>query len=189
MNIDLTQYPIIATGLFCKIIVPNYETLLFSDYNRPVTLGSDTYTGLGSFMTLTETTSELKSTNAEVTIGISGVSTDNISNFLTQQIKGSQVSILRAIFDPATGALLNIAGNPVGRFYGYINNYAFNESWNGQTTTNTITLICKSAIGQMQARIAGRRTNPIDEKFYYPSDTSMDRVPSLSLAAINFGGH
>jgi hypothetical protein len=188
MSIDLSSYGAIATGLFCKIVIPNYQTLNFSNYNRPVILGSDAYTGLGSFMDITETVSELKNTNNEVTITISGVSADNINNFLSQQIKGSSVTVLRGIFDPTNGQLLAIAGNPVGRFYGFVNNYAFNETWGGQDASNTITLICKSQVGLLQTKIAGRRTNPIDQKFYYPTDTSMDRVPSISLASINFGG-
>jgi hypothetical protein len=188
MSLDLGTYSSIGTALFCKVVIPNYTTLLFSGYNRPITLNGDTYTGLGNFLSITDTTSELKSSNTEVTITISGIPTQSVSDFLTQRVKGSAVTVLRGIFDPTTGALLNIAGNPAGRFYGFINNYAFEETWSGQDASNTISLICKSQVGLMQTKIAGRRTNPVDQKFYYPNDLSMDRVPALAGASVNFGG-
>jgi 6-phosphogluconolactonase (cycloisomerase 2 family) len=77
--------------------------------------------------------------------------------------------------------------NLVGKFQGIVNNFTINESWSGQSSTNTISMICKSSVGMLQMKIAGRRTNPIDEALYYPGDTSMDRVPAITNTQINFG--
>jgi hypothetical protein len=188
MTINLSSYSSIATALFCKVEIPGYTTWLFSNFNRPITINGDSYTGIGNFMSITDTVSELKVSNGEITIGISGIPTQNISDIINQKIKGSYVTVVRGIFDPTTGELLNISGNPVGKFNGIVTNYALDETWDGQNATNTINLICKSSIGLLENKLSGRRTNPVDQKLLYPTDTSMDRVPSLANANINFGG-
>jgi hypothetical protein len=187
MAIDLTTYRAIKTALFCKLVVPGYETLTFSDYNKPMTIAGQTYTALGGLLSVTETTSDLKATSADVTITISGIPTKNMTDFLTRKIKGSKVTIMRGVFEPNSETLIADANNPVGKFYGFINNYAINETWSELDSTTTITIMCKSAIGLLTYKKAGRRTNPIDMKQYYPGDTSMDRVPSLSGSKIHFG--
>lgn len=187
MAIDLTPYRAVQTALFCKIVIPSYETLLFSDHNQSLSIGGDTYAGLGSLLSVSETTSDLKAVNADISITISGIPTKNMTDFLTKKVKGSRVSIIRGMFDPVTGTLLAIPDNPVGKFYGVINNYAVNETWDGLDSTTSISIMCKSAIGYLLYKKAGRRTNPIDMKQFYPNDSSMDRVPGLAGAKINFG--
>jgi hypothetical protein len=39
----------------------------------------------------------------------------------------------------------------------------------------------------IERRVTGRRTNPDDQKKFYPTDVSMDRVPTLVDANFNFG--
>lgn len=187
MSIDLTAYSAIQTALFVRIDVPEYEVLTFSNYNRPLELNGTTYTGLGQLMGITDTSSELRVSGGELTITISGLADTNISDILTYRFKGSAVTVIRGIFDPATGQLLPIAGNPTGKFQGIVNNYSLNEDWSGQDATNTISLMCTSTIGVLSNKISGRRTNPIDERELYPTDASMDRVPNLANSNFNFG--
>jgi hypothetical protein len=99
------------------------------------------------------------------------------------------VRIYRALFNAATGAYLDIEGNPLGRFRGFVNNYSLNEELDNtnKTATNTLVLTCASAANVLQNKIAGRRTNPESQKRYYPTDISMDRVPNLENATFNFG--
>lgn len=188
MTIDLSPYSAIQAALFCKIEIPGEATVLISDYDREITIGGDTYSALGQFMSITESTSELRLNNAEISITLSGIPNTEIADFMSQPVKGSKVTVIRGIFAPNTGTLLAIAGNPVGKFKGVVNNYAIIEEHEGLVASSTIELICKSQVGLIQGRIAGRRTNPADQRAFAPNDPSMDRVPSLANAKINFGG-
>jgi len=187
MTIDLSTLKAVQTALFIKLEIPGYPTLYMSDHDQALTLGTDTYSALGQFLTITNTSSDLRLTNTELILTLSGIPNSSLSDFMSQPIKGSKVTVLRGIFDPATHALLAIAGNPTGKFKGVVNNLAINEVYDGYNQTSTISLMCKSQVGQVK-KVSGRRTNPADEALFFPSDRSMDRVPSLANAKFNFGG-
>lgn len=188
MSIDLSNKPHIATALFVKIVVPDYDTLLFSNYHKPLTIYSENYAGLGQLIAITSTSSELKVSTQELTITISGIPQQNISDVLDYRFKGSRVYVYRGIFNTTTGTLLNDIGqNPTGKFQGVINNFSLNEDWSGQSASNTIGFVCTSTVGLLDKKIGGRRTNPNDQKFYYPTDNSFNRVPTLANSNFNFG--
>lgn len=187
MAIDLSPFVSVKTALFCKIVVPNYETLTFSDYHKAITFDGSSYTALGSLLGVSDSLSELKVSGSDLTITISGIPTKNMTDFLTKKIKGSQVTVKRGFFELNNDSLLDIPDNPVGKFYGIINNYSINETWEGLDSTTTITINCKSKIGFLSYKKAGRRTNPLDMKYWYPGDSSMDKVPGLSGAKLQFG--
>jgi hypothetical protein len=176
-----------------KIVIYNDtgidETLTFSDYYKTLTIDGTDYVGLGQLMNLTETVSDLRATPQELTVTISGIPTANLTDFLTKSIKGSDVSVLRGIFNPQTGALLAITGNPAGRFFGIVNNYAITEDYpeTGKDASNSISIICNSNIGTLDRKTTGRFTNPVSQKSFYPSDLSMDRVPNIAGTNLNFG--
>jgi hypothetical protein len=79
--------------------------------------------------------------------------------------------------------------NPLIRFQGIVNNYSLEEDWTpgGTDARNTIAFICSSTVELMTNKVAGRRTNPIDENYFFPTDRSMDRVPNLANSNFNFG--
>jgi hypothetical protein len=191
---DLTPYAAIQSNLFVEITIYDDtgvdEIIRLSDYWRTISIDGDSYTGLGQFMNITDSAADLRITPYELSISISGIPSSNISTFGESRIKGSTVAVKRALFNPTTGVLLAIAGNPAGRFNGIINNYALNEEYpedGGKDSTCTITLICASTINVLQAKISGRATNPEDQKALYPTDLSMDRVPNISNSNFNFG--
>ncbi len=199
MAIDLTSYTSIETGLFVRIQVDEYSTteggpytsevLRFSDYIRPITIDGESYTGLGRLLGISATSSDLTSSNSTVTISLSGIPNSSIAEIVNSKIKGSPVEVWRVLFNPVTGAELSIAGNPVGRFFGIVNNYSLDEEYDydSRTASNRITMTCSSVIDVLDNKIAGRRTNPIDQKAFYPSDVSMDRVPNLKDSYYNWG--
>lgn len=187
MSLDLSAYSSIQTALFCNVVVPDYATLTFTNYPRNITLQGTTYTGMGQLLSVTDNTSELRASRGELTVTISGIPAQNISDLLTYKFKGSTISVLRAIFDANTGQLLPITGNPAGRFQGIINNFGLNEDWSGQDASNTISFICTSTVGVLMNKVAGRKTNPTDQKKFYPTDLSMDRVLKLANSNYNFG--
>ena len=44
-----------------------------------------------------------------------------------------------------------------------------------------------SVVELLNNKVSGRQTNPRDQKLYYPTDLSMDRVPALAKSNFNFG--
>lgn len=187
MTLDLSTYAAVQTAMFCKLDVTGLDTFYFSDYYRPITLNEVTYTGIGNFLSITDTYSELKATKAEVTMTISGIPNTSVTDFINNTVKGSTIEVVRAFFNPMTGQILDIPGNPTGKFKGIVNNYSINETWDGQSASNTVSLMCNSIIGQIQTKISGRRTNKQDQRSFYPTDSSMDRVASLANGSFNFG--
>ncbi len=189
MTPDLTAYSAVETALFVKIVVPDYSTLLFSDYSREITIAGDTYAGLGKLVAITNSQSEIRASGNQLTITMVGIQDVDIPAIIASKLKGSSVEVRRAFFDASTGAILNIAGNPAGRFFGIVNNYSLDEDFamGADTTMNTISIICTSSVEILNNKYSGRRTNPIDQKMLFPNDKSMDRVPALAKSNFNFG--
>lgn len=189
MPLDLSSYPNIQSNLFVKIDIPDYEILTFSDYHKTLTIEGDVYDGLGQLLAVGNTTSNLRATPGEISISISGIPAGNITDILNNKVKGSSVKIYRAFFDVTTGEILSITGNPAGKFQGVVSNFEITDDLDIGADTGTITLVLTvtSVVELLNNKITGRRTNPIDQKIFYPTDVSMDRVPSLAKSNFNFG--
>lgn len=189
MTINLRNFKAVQTGMFVKMTVPDYATMLFSNYNRPVTIGADTFLPLGGLLSVTDTQTSLRASPGSMSITISGVPSSSISEIINNKIKGSAIEIWRVFFDVSTGEMLNINGNPQGRFQGIVSNYSIEEDLAPGSTTakNSILLTCSSTIDVLNNKVSGRKTNSNDEKYYYPSDLGMDRVALLANSNFNFG--
>jgi hypothetical protein len=197
--IDLTTYPAIQSNLFVRIEVDSYKAtagstpistvLRFSDYGRNYTIDSESYTGLGRLMGVTTTTSELRVSEFEVSVTLSGIPNASISEIINSKIKGCPIKIYRVLFNPDTNAVLSIAGNPMIRFIGIVNNYSLNEEYDGndRSGSNTLVLNCTSEVSVLSNKIGGLRTNPESLKVFEPTDISFDRVPNLKNTTFNFG--
>ncbi len=196
MPINLTSYTALRTALFVRIAIAEYRTgstgsyasqvLRFSDHNANFTINSESYVPLGNLLSITNTTSELRSTGNTVTITLSGIPTNSLGEIIYSKIKGSEVKIYRAYFNNA-GAQISTTQQ---RFFGSINNYSLDETYDvfARTASNTVQLDCLSNVTILQNKTAGRKTNPESMKRYYASDTSFDRVPSLIASQFDFGG-
>ncbi len=199
MTIDLSSYTNIASGLFVKIECsyykatpassPSTEIFRFSDQLNVWQLGGEDYYGLGKLLSISETVSEIRGSNNEVSISVSGIPNTSIAEIINSRIKGSTVSIYRVIFDVSTHQPLSIDGNPAGRFFGLVNNYSLSEEYDidARSASNTITFICSGILDVLANTTKGRRTNPQDQKSYYATDVSMDRVPTLVGTYFDFG--
>lgn len=197
--IDLSSYPAIQSNLFVRIQIDEYkayagaeysaEVLRFSDLMVPYTINDEEYYGVGRLMGITSSSSELRSSSNGITITLSGIPSQRIFEIVNSKIKGCPIRVYRVLFDPTTGQKIEVSGNPMGRFRGFINNYALNEEFDVQTRTssNTLTLVCSSAIDVLANKVGGRRTNPTSMKKLYPTDVSFDRVPNLENSTFNFG--
>jgi hypothetical protein len=202
MSLSLTNYKSITSGLLVRLDVQEYKVnsgdtptptvLKFSDLPYDINItwsgNAETYTSAGRLLSITPSRSELRSGSNTVTVTLSGIPSTRLSEILNSKIKGSPIAIMRVILG-SDGSPASISGNPFGRFFGVVTNYSLEEDWNsteGQTT-NSINLICASWIDVFDKKITGRATSPYDEKAYFPSDVSMDRVPNLVGSNFNFG--
>lgn len=191
----LSNYQSVATALFVKLDIPNYPTpetyapVCFSDHNKTMMIAGDVYSGIGKLVSITQSQSEIRASGNQLTLTMVGIQNTDVPALIDSKLKGSRVEVRRAFLDVNTGALLPIAGNPAGRFFGLVNNYSLEEEWpvgNG-VVTNALQIICTSVVDILNNKYSGRRTNPIDQRALYPSDTSMDRVLSLANSNFNFG--
>jgi hypothetical protein len=196
---DLTSYKSIQSNLFVRIEVDYYKpdeataatstVLRFCDKLTPTTINSEVYVGVGNLMNISSTGSELRVSGGELTITLSGIPNSSIYEIVNSRIKGCPISVYRALFNSTTGALLAIAGNPIGRYRGYINNYSLNEDFDSQnrSSSNTLVLTCNSSVDVLNNKISGRKTNPTIQKAFYPGDLCFDRVTTLENTTFNFG--
>lgn len=190
MALNLSAYKSIQTNIFVVIYAPS-QTLTFSDYHKSFTLPSSvdgagkTYTGLGQLLSVSQTTNSLRASREELTISISGIPSANVSAILNTKIKGSIIQVSRGFFDPNSSAYINGAG----KFRGIISNFEISDDLNMGSDTGEVvlTLTATSVVEMLNNKITGRRTNPTDQKQFYPTDTAMDRVPALAKSNFNFG--
>jgi hypothetical protein len=186
----LSSYSSIETALVVKLDLPE-GVFVFSDYNTALEVDGYTAEGLGVFVGITNTTSELRVSNDTLTITLSGIPNAVLQSILAQKMKGSRLSVTRVFFNPVTKQLLDLSPNSslLGRFYGVINNVAFEEEWDyaSRTSRNTVSIICSSLVSVLERKYAGRRTNPDDQKTYFPTDLAFDRIPALVNSNFQFG--
>lgn len=204
MTPNLNGYNSIACALLVRITCTKYRTtpigeytteiLKFNDSGYTVTLDMgdgniEEYRGLGRLVSISSSRNELRNSSNEVTIAITGIPDSSIAEIMNSKFKGSKVEIFRVLIDPQTGNVLNIPGNPAGRFYGLVTNFSLEETYDNSArlSTNTIGLVCTSHLGWLAQRIQGRRTNPYDQEAYFPGDNSFSRVPSLIGVTYNWG--
>lgn len=184
---DLRSYTSIASALLIKWEVPGVSTSYITDYGNDVTLLGNNYTNIGKLLSVSATTSELKTSPNDLTISLSGVPTGSITDILNQEIKGSNITIHRAFFDAATGTtpIIQSGGNTVMKFKGIVTNYSISDiiDVTAQLATSTITLTCSSMVEVLSNKVSGRRTNPVD----FPGESSMSRVQALANSNFNFG--
>jgi len=190
MIIDLKTYNSIEVATLVKWSIPNFDTAYISDYSTLLSNGVDTYTNIGTLLSVTSTVSELTSSPGEITVNLSGIPTGQITNIINEEIKGSTIDIYRSYFNASTHQPLDfIPGgsteNTTTIFSGIVTNYAISDSVDNGAglAISTITLTCASQVEILANKTNGRRTNPAD----FPNEKSMDRVRALANSNFNFG--
>lgn len=200
MPLSLSNYDAIQTNLFVRLNVEYYKAspgdtastqiLTFSDRNISTSINGDTYVGLGNLLSITNSTSELSPSSGDLTITLSGIPNSSIAEIMNSRIKGSDIKVMRGIYNASTGTLLTgIGTNPINRFMGFVNNLSLNEDYDviTRTSSNTLVLVCSSVVDVLNNKVSGRKTNPDSQKKFFPSDISMDRVPTIESSYFDFG--
>ena len=170
----------------------NGTVFRISNAYSPIVYNGNTYTQLGNFLGMSEMQDDLKVTNNQLNIQLSGLPPDDgspnyMSVVLNSNIKGSKIQIYRAFFDSSTG--FYDATQVYLRFSGYVSNYNLSENWDQENklTSNTVGIQCSSIHAIMEKKFTGRRTNDADQQFWYPGDTGMYRVKTLADSQFDFG--
>jgi hypothetical protein len=172
-------------------ILVNEITYYISNAYGPITFQGQVYTQLGNFLGMSELQDDLKATNNQINLQLSGIPPDdgspNYMNIaLNSNLKGSRVKVFRAFFN-SDGFY-----NPLAvylRFDGYVSNFSLNENWDQENklTTNTIAIQCSNIHAILEKKYTGRRTNDTDQQTLYPGDTGMNYVKALSDTQFDFG--
>ena len=194
MTIDLSSYNNIQQALFVYINVPDYGPLRMTTYNTSISIQEDnsnyyTYAPTGVLLSVSEFNNELSPSKNDVTISLSAIDQTFVSAMMGYRIKGSEVIIRRAFFNPSTGKMLNIAGNPSKRFTGVIANYSFNDEVNTLTgeSTTTISISCSNIISVLEQKIVGQKTSSNQRRSLYNNDRGFDRVATVATTNFDFG--
>jgi hypothetical protein len=174
---------------FVQITNPSW-TDYFCNAPSNVTINGMTFTGMGTYLGLTDIQQDMKATSVDMKLSISGLSLANISLVFSANLKGSQITVWRGFLD-SNNQIETIGGVQqfFQRYAGIINNFSISEVYDTTKRDRVATCVISSASMRLvlDSRIAGIRTNPASWRAIYPNDTSMDRVPIIASTYFDFG--
>jgi hypothetical protein len=181
--------PLVNNAEFVKLTIyneygnlANNNVYTFSSSYQSETIDGQVYTPLGGLLAVGIQQRDIRVTSADTSISLSGIDGNNMAIVLGSLIRGSKLEITRGFYDNNY-----ILTSDAKRFTGIVTNYNISEERQDQDDNFTITLNASSFKSVLENRIAGRKTNSESWKEYNPTDTSMDRVPSLADRAFDFG--
>ena len=160
----------------------NNNVYTFSSSYQTETIGGQAYTPLGGLLGVGIQQRDIRVTSADTSISLSGVSGNNMFVVLSNKIRGSKIELTRGFYNNNY-----ILSNTAQRFTGIVTSYNISEERQDNDDNFTITLNASSFKSVLENRIAGRKTNSESWKEYNPTDTSMDRVPSIADKQFDFG--
>ena len=175
---------------FVQVVTPA-ATYRFATTPTALTVtGIGTFDGLGALVGVGEIQRDIKSTANQTTLTLVGIDTALLGWVLSQDIKGSQITMWKGFFD--TDGNLITGGGTGGLyqyFYGFVNNFSIGEQWmeEARMYVGTIAVSASSIQIILQNRVAGRFTNDQSWQFYNAGDTSMNRVGYVSTIYYPFG--
>jgi len=176
---------------FVRLQIGNPVTTTYSFCNAaaPITVSGITFSNLGMLLQLGDIPQDIKSTSDDITISLMGIDPTNVGLILSSNIKGSTVEIWRGFLDSNNQIITSPTTQFFKRYTGIINSVGIAEDFNEQARTRvaTCTISCTSMRKVLENRIAGLRTNNKSWQFYYPGDTSMNRVAAISNQYFDFG--
>jgi len=167
------------------------NTYYISNAWKTITYDGNDYTELGALLNVGDFREDIKTTNGDINISLSGIpSNENYVQLITNpatsnsSIKGGEVQVDRAFFDEQ----YNVS-NVYQRFKGIITNFAISEDEDlfEDQLTNSIEISCASINTLLENRVAGQRTNPTDRNKFFSGDATFNRVPDLHNVNFDFG--
>jgi len=167
-----------------------------------ITIGSDTYTGVGSLLNFSNVEESADIGAKSVSITLSGIPSANLSLALTEPYQGREVTILFGIRNANIIYLTDEGGNFIltegggliditegtepnassTLFVGYIDTMDINEG----VDTSTITVKLESKLLELERTRVLRYTSAI-QKALYSGDKGFDFVDQLQGETFNWG--
>lgn len=180
--------PSIKYAEFVKLTTPD-GIYTFCSAAAPITVNSITFVGLGSLLGIGEIQQDIKASSYDLKLMLTGIDPDNIALILGSNIKGSIVEIWRGFLDANNQIITTPTQQFFKRYQGIVANFAINEEFNEQLRTRIATAVasCSSMRFVLENRVTGVRTNKGSWQFFYPTDTSMNRVPVIASTYFDFG--
>ncbi len=154
---------------------------LSSSYKDEV-IDSTNYGALGGLLSIDSQNKNIRVTEGDTNITVSGIGGNNIGLVLDLKVRGSEIQILRGFYDDN-----DVLTNVYPRFTGIITSYGLEEDRIGNDDNFTITLSASSYKTILENRIAGRKTNKESWRFFNANDASMDNVYAISGVSFDFG--
>jgi len=157
--------------LLFDITLGNVTYYMSSAY-APLNFGGNSYTELGAFIEVDDVRSDLKATNGDIAITLSGIPSNN--SYMDIVLSTNYELLTNYVFE---------------RYRGIITNYTVDETENflNGELSNRITVACASLHTLLEQKVPGQRTNGSDRRQFYPGDISFDRVSDLQNTNFDFG--
>jgi hypothetical protein len=181
--------PQINHAEFVQLVGPTFNNT-WCNAASDITVNGVVYAGLGGYLGIDQIQQDLKGTSVDLKLMITGLDPSSISLILSQNIKGSLLTISRGFLD-SNNQILYVGGVQqfFGRYQGIVNNISITEQFDNDKRVRVATCGISSASMRyvLDSRVAGIKTNPASWRSIYPNDTSMDRVPVIASTYFNFG--
>lgn len=179
----------IRVAEFVRLTTPT-QTYTFCNAAGAITVNGILFDGLGALLGIADIQNDIKANSADLSVSLTGIDPTYIELLLSSDIKGSPLEVWRGFLD-SNNQIETISGTQqfFKRYQGIINNITINENFDDKTRTRIATCIVSSASMRivLDNRKAGIRTNIQSWKTFYPTDTSMDRVPVIASTFFDFG--
>ena len=165
------------------------ETYTFCNAAAPITVSGVTYQGMGSLLGIGEIQQDIKASSYDMKLMLTGIDPENIALILGSNVKGSTVEIWRGFLTTNNQIITTPTLQFFKRYQGIISNFSVNEEFNDKLRIRIATAVasCSSMRFVLENRITGIRTNKGSWQFFYPNDTSMNRVPTIASTYFDFG--
>ena len=177
-------------------------TLLLYTGLGTITIGSDTYTGVGRLLSFTDVEESADIGAKKVTITLSGIPSTNLSLALTEPYQGREVTILFGIRNANVvylidengdfilteqGGLIDVTDSTEPNasstlFVGYIDQMDITEG----PETSSISVVLESKLLELERSRVLRYTSAI-QKALYTGDKGFDFVDELQGQTFNWG--
>lgn len=159
-------------------------TYYVSNSWKAITYDGNDYTELGAFLSIGQFQEDIKTTNGDLSMVLTGIPGGNVQTVLQNPVKGGAVSISRAFFDDSYAVT-----NVYPRYKGIITNYNISEQVNLEDgdITNTVGISVSSINTILENRVNGQRTAPADRDRFFSGDTTFARVPVINNTSFDFG--
>ena len=182
--------PQIRQAEFVRLTVGTSATVYtFCNAAAPITVSGITFSNLGALLNVGDVQRDMRATSDDMTIALTGIDPANVGLILSNDIKGSVVEVWRGFFDSNNQIITSPTTQFFKRYQGLVNNVSITEDFNSELRTRiaTCSIACSSMRRILENRLGGIKTNQSSWQFFYPSDTSMNRVATIANTYFDFG--